>query len=140
MPYSGFDGYIAVQKEDGGLEIIGRMNRWTVSMSQDTIDVSCFDPELGEPGKRFRKFLPGVLGWTATFEGFVEPTDAGQKAIKDALWSGKELHFYFFLAPGKYLAGKGILTGEDLELSWDAAGTISYDVQGTGILEKVGWE
>jgi len=138
MPFSGFDGYIAVAT-DTGLKVIGRMNRWTISTSQDTIDVSAFDPELGEPAKRFRKFLPGPLGWTATIEGFIEPTDDGQKAIKDALWYAKTLSFYFHLNDEKYLAGQGILTGEDFELTWDGAGTVSYDVQGTGMLEKIGW-
>jgi hypothetical protein len=139
MPFSGFDGYVAVSTEEG-LKVIGRMNRWTVSTSQDTIDVSAFDPEAGPIAKRFRKFLPGPLGWTATFEGFVEPTDTGQKAIKDALWNATELSFYFHLDGTKYLAGKGVLTGEDIELTWDGAGTISYDVQGTGMLDKIGWE
>lgn len=121
-------------------KIIGRMNRWTVSVSQDTIDVSCFDPALGDVAKRFRKFLPGPLGWTATFDGFVEPTDTGQKAMKTAVENATTLTFYFFIDEARYLVGRGIITTEDFELGWDAAGTASFDVTGTEMLTKVGWD
>ena len=139
MPYSGFDGYVMLN--DGtSSKIIGCMNRWTVSVSQDTIDVSCFDPALGDVAKRFRKFLPGPLGWTATFDGFVVPENAGQKALKTAIENASTLTFYFFINENKYLVGNGIITTEDFELGWDAAGTVSFDVTGTQMLTKVGWE
>lgn len=139
MPYSGFDGYVMLH--DGtSAKIIGYMNRWTVSVSQDTIDVSSFDPGLGPVAKRFRKFLPGPLGWTATFDGFVVPEDAGQKALRTAIENATPLTFYFFLTPEKYLVGDGIITAEDFELGWDAAGTVSFDVTGTRMLTKVGWD
>lgn len=139
MPYSGFDGYVMLN-DGSSSKVIGYMNRWTVSVSQDTIDVSSFDPALGPVAKRFRKFLPGPLGWTATFDGFVVPEDDGQKALRTAIENATTLTFYFFLNSDKYLVGNGIITTEDFELGWDAAGTVSFDVTGTQMLTKIGWD
>lgn len=140
MPISGFGGYVMLKKGADAPKIIGKMNRWTVTVSQDTIDVSHFDPAKDSVARRFRQFLPGPLGWTATFEGFTEPTDPGQKALKTAIENAEILTFYFHYDENKYLVGDGIITSEAFELGWDAAGTVSYDVQGTAMLTKVGWD
>lgn len=140
MPISGFGGYVMIKKGTGTPQVVGHMNRWTISVSQDTIDVSAFDPTLDSVARRFRRFLPGPLGWTATFEGFVEPSDEGQKLLKTAIENAEILTFYFHYDENKYLVGEGIITSEDFELAWDAAGTVSYDVQGSKMLTKVGWD
>lgn len=137
MPISGFGGYVMLGGDTP--TVIGKINRWTISISQDTIDVSHFDPDAGPVARRFRQFLPGPLGWTATVEGFVEPSDPGQQALKNAIENAQVLTFYFHLDADKYLVGQGIITAEDYELAWDAAGTVSYDIQGTAMLTKVGW-
>jgi len=133
--FRGFDGYVCV-----GDTVIGSINHWTITITAETQEVSAFNPTATTTWeKRARKYVPGAIGWTATFDGFFDATDEGQQAIKDAVVEGTEVSLYFHLDGDRYYAGKGLLTSENPDVAWDGVATISWDVQGTGPLEKYGW-
>ncbi len=132
---SGFDGYIRVNEN-----IVNCMRHWTITITGETLETSCFKPALEGAAKRFRTYAPGPLGWTASFDGSIDPTDAGQRGVMDAVQSGEIIEAYFHLDGTRYYVGKGILTSENPDMAWDGVGTISYDLQGSEPLVKVGWE
>jgi hypothetical protein len=132
--YEGFDGYVKTPTN-----VIGGIRHWSVRYVQETLEVSRFDPDATALARRFRRYKPGPLGWTASFDGFVMPEDTGQIEIKDAIDDGTELDAYFHLDGDKYYHGKGLLTLENPDLAWDAVGTQSFELQGTQALTKYGW-
>jgi len=134
--FRGFDGYICA-----GDTVVGSINHWTITITAETQEVSAFNPTAATTWeKRARKYVPGAIGWTATFDGFLDCTDAGQQAIKDAVAEGTEVSLYFHLDGDRYYAGKGLLTSENPDVAWDGVATISWDVQGTDALVKYGWD
>jgi len=133
--YEGFDGYVQTPTN-----VIGGIRHWTITYTQETLEVSRFDPEATALARRFRRYKPGPLGWTASFDGFVMPEDTGQVEIKSAIELGTEIDVYFHLDADKYYHGKGLLTTENPDLTWDAVGTQSFSLQGTESLTKYGWE
>jgi len=132
--YEGFDGYVKTPTN-----VIDGIRHWSLRMVQETLEVSRFNPDATALARRFRRYKPGPLGWTASFDGFVMPTDAGQIEIKSAIELGTELDTYFHLDGDKYYYGKGLLTLENPDLAWDAVGTQSFELQGTEAITKVGW-
>jgi len=133
--FSGFDGYVRA-----GDTLVKCMRHWSVSITGETLEVSCFSPELEGGERRFRQRVPGPLEWSASFDGFIDPTSVGQQEIMDAVESGEIIEAYFHLDGSRYYVGKGILTSESAELDWDGVGTISFDLEGTAPIKKVGWE
>lgn len=133
--YEGFDGYVMTVDN-----VFGGINHWALRLVQETLETSRFDPTATALARRFRRFKPGPLSWTATFDGFVMPTDAGQIEIKDAINNGSEISAYFHLDGDRYYAGKGLMTLENPDLAWDGVGTTSFDMQGTEACTRYGWE
>ena len=132
--YEGFDGYVKT-----ALNVIGGIRHWTITYTQETLEVSRFDPSATALARRFRRYKKGPLGWTASFDGFIMPADAGQVEIKSAIDEGTEVEGYFHLDGDKYYHGKGLMTSENPDLAWDGVGTQSFSIQGTEALTKYGW-
>lgn len=133
--YAGFDGYVQV-----GTTVVGGMRHWSVSITGETLETSAFNPTASTTAaKRFRSYIAGPLSWTASFDGFMDATDTGQNAIVDAVNDGNEVTAYFHLDGSRYYKGTGILTSESPDMAWDGVSTVSWDMQGTGLIEKTGW-
>ena len=132
--HKGYDGYVMV-----GSQVVGNINHWSITETQDTQDISHFDPSASGLSKRARQFAAGAYSWTATFDGFTDVTDAGQAAIKTAIENGDAVSLYFHLEGDKYYAGQGIITSTSPDVTWEGVATQTWEVQGTGALEKYGF-
>ena len=132
--HKGFDGYVMV-----GSQVVGNINHWTITETTDVQDVSGFNPGATGLGRRARKFAAGAYSWTASFDGFADVTDAGQQALKTAIETGDPVSLYFHLEGDKYYAGQGIITSTTDDDTWEGITTKTWDVQGTGALEKYGF-
>ena len=132
--YSGFDGYVQTVTN-----VIAGIRHWTVTITQESEDVSRFRPTASSVARRFRMKKPGVLDWSGSADGFVMPGDAGQQEIKDAIENGTEVSCYFHYSADKYLKGKALMSSEGHDLAWDSVGTLTIEFDGTELIEKIGW-
>ena len=58
----------------GAASTVGEISRWTITKTADTIDTSVF-------GTRWKKYVNGPVGWTASLSGFYDCSDAYQEDI-----------------------------------------------------------
>jgi predicted secreted protein len=113
----------------GSAASVGYLNRWTVNLAADTIDVSVF-------GNRWKDNISGSVGWTGSIAGFCDLTDTGQIAVETSLTAGTSIDCYFFLNGTNYRYGTAYVTGVTTEDTHNGVVTFSADVTGDGELYK----
>ena len=126
--YQGTDGYFTAGPA-GSAATVGGLNRWTITKTSDPIDVSVF-------GDRWKDYVNGSVGWTASVSGFIDTTDTGQDSIEDSLDDGTVIELYTHLNNTIYYYGSGYTTGFTVEDTHDGVCTVSGDIQGTGELHR----
>ena len=126
--YQGTSGYFSAGVV-GTEVLIGEVNRWTITKTSDPIDVSVF-------GDRWKDFVNGSVGWTASLSGFFYCGDAGQEDIEDSIDAGSVIEIYAHVDGTKYYYGSAYTTNVTVETTHDGVATISFDMQGTGELYK----
>jgi len=113
----------------GSAAVVGYLNRWSVNLSADVIDVSVF-------GDRWRDNTSGSVGWTGSISGFCDLTDTGQIAVETSMTAGTAIDCYFFLNGTNYRYGSAFSTGITTEDVHNGVVTFSADVTGDGELYK----
>ena len=126
--YAGTSGYFTAGAA-GAAASVGEINSWTITKSSDPIDVSVFSD-------RWKRFVNGSVGWTASLSGFYFPTDPAQEDIEDSLDDGTIIEMYAHVSDSIYYYGSGYATGVTVEQSHDGVATVSFDVQGTSELYR----
>lgn len=126
--YQGTSGYFSAGPA-GSAVMVGEINRWTITKTSDPIDVSVF-------GDRWKDFVNGSVGWTASLSGFMDTTDTAQPDIEDSMDDGTVIEVYAHLTDSIYYYGLGYTTNFTVEDTHDGVATISVDVQGTGELYR----
>ena len=124
----GTSGYF-MAGASGADATVGEISRWTITKTSDPIDVSVF-------GTRWKKYVNGSVGWTASLSGFFYCGDAAQEDIEDSLDDGSAIEIYAHIDGTKYYYGSAYTTNVTVEHTYDGVATISFDIQGSGELYK----
>lgn len=124
--YQGTSGYFMAGTA-GNAASVGEINRFTITKTSDPIDVSVF-------GDRWKDYVNGSVGWTASLSGFFDCSDTPQGAIEDSLDDGTVIELYAHIDNTKYYYGQGYTTNVTVEDTHDGVATVSFDIQGTGEL------
>ncbi len=114
---SGVAGAVTVA---GGSAIAG-IKSWTVDQVVDTPETTGFDSS----GKR--EYLPGLFGWSGTFEGYKDgaPLTIGTEialVLKESATATQKF------------SGQAIIKGLSAKTSVDGVATYAYQFQGTAAL------
>ena len=130
MPISGAYGKIFV-KQGGNNVKIAEMSRWTLNLDVNDVDVTNFDTE------GWVERLTTFKDWTASCEGNLVISDAGQMDLIDAYVNGEPVIIQMSI--GKPTGSTLTITGKammslTLEASTDAQATFSADFNGMGAL------
>ncbi len=128
VTYQGTDGYFTAGVV-GSDATVGGINRWTITKTSDPVDVSVF-------GDRWKDFVNGSVGWSASLSGFIDTTDDPQTQIEVSIDSGTIIELYAHLNNTVYYYGTGYTTNFTTEDTHDGVATVSMDIQGTGELNR----
>ena len=128
VTYQGTDGYFTAGVA-AGAATVGGINRWTITKTSDPIDVSVF-------GDRWKDYVNGSVGWSASLSGFIDTTDDPQTKIEDSIDNGTIIELYAHLNNTVYYYGTGYTTSFNVEDTHDGVATVSMDIQGTGELNR----
>ena len=112
-----------------GGDIAGIRN-WTLDYTVDMLDTTDFAD--GAATNAARTFIPGLSGWSGTFEGFKDGAPQGLGFSSSITLKLEEDGTYFW-------QGSAYITGIHPNVAVDGVITYTYDFQGTGELtESVG--
>lgn len=118
-----------------GSVLVQNLGKWDLDIKMGEIDVSVF-------GSVWGKKIPGMQDWTATLDGFYDPSDTvGQKVLQDAALAATKLtDIRFYIDSTSYWTPD--VTGEtgagayitDVKVTHDKAGVaaLSMSVVGYG--------
>ena len=126
--YQGTSGYFTAGAA-GAAATVGEINSWTITKSSDPIDVSVF-------ADRWKRFVNGSVGWTASLSGFYYPGDPAQEDIEDSIDDGSAIEMYAHISSTIYYYGSGYATNVTVEQSHDGVASTSFDIQGTSELYR----
>jgi len=128
--FSGQDGHVKL-----GTYEVAEMASWTLTITAPEVPVNVF-------GTEWSKSNVGIKSWSATIEGFFDPTDTnGQAAIKDALFQNTLLQdFKVYVNDTSYWcpdtttdASAGCrVTSYNPSLSADNVARVSITISGSG--------
>lgn len=105
---------------DAAAEVVG-VKSWSIDYAYDALEGTGFD------SAGVREYLPGVSGWSGSFEGYKDgvPLTIGTEvalALKESQTATEKF------------TGQAIITGLHAVVSHDGLATYAYDFQGTGVL------
>lgn len=128
--YQGTSGYF-MSGVVGSPVTVGGINRWTITKTADSVDVSDF-------GSRWKDYVNGSVGWSAAISGFMDTTDStgGQQYIEDSIDDGSVIDVYAQLTGIIYYYGTGYATNFTTEDTHDGVVTLTVDIQGTSELYR----
>ena len=97
---------------------------WTLNHNLDTLDTTDFDN--GQATNSPRAFVPGLSGWSGTFEGFKDgvPTALSFSAAAT-------LKLYESQTLNQFWTGSAFITGIDATTAVDGTVDYTYTFQGT---------
>ena len=127
--YQGTDGYFMAAATTTSAALVGEINRYTITKTSDPIDTSVF-------GTRWKSYVNGSVGWTASLSGFYYCGDAAQEDIEDSIDDGTAIDLYAHVSDDIYHYGVGYTTNFTVEQSHDGVATLSADIQGTDTLYR----
>ncbi len=127
--YQGASGYFMAAATTTSAALVGEINRYTITKTSDAIDTSVF-------GTRWKSYVNGSVGWTASISGFYYCGDAAQEDIEDSIDDGTAIDLYAHVSDDIYHYGVGYTTNFTVEQSHDGVATLSADIQGTDILYR----
>ena len=129
--FSGVDGYFKAGPA-GQSDVVGEMNHFTVTISHAVNETTTF------ASNGWASFKKGVVSWTASGDGFWNCQDKAQgylhTAIAAATAGATEVEAYFHTDDAYYLYGIGLVTTETLDDAVAGVATVTFDLQGTGVL------
>ena len=134
MAISGAYGKIFVGPKNGPAATkVAEMSRWTLNLDVNDVDVTNFDTE------GWVERLSTFKDWTASCEGNLVISDAGQMDLIDAYVNGEPVTIQMSI--GKPTGSTLTITGKammslTLEASTDAQATFSADFNGMGPLTR----
>ena len=109
---------------------IAGIRNWTLDYTVDMLDTTDFAD--GAATNSARTFLPGLSGWSGTFEGLKDGAPQGLGFSSSVTLKLEEDGTYFW-------QGSAYITGVHPNVAVDGVITYTYDFQGTGELtESVG--
>lgn len=111
------------------ISIVDGIKSWTIDYTLDTLDVTDF--ENGAATNAPRAFLPGLSGWSGSFEGY---KDGVPKALSFS--SAVKLILAESATAGQNWIGDAYITGIHPNASVDGLITYTYDFTGTGELTE----
>lgn len=115
-----------------GTVLVENMGKWSISIKMDEIDTSVF-------GSSWGRKIPGMQAWTATIEGFYDPSDTdGQKVLQDAALAATKLTtIRFYIDSTSYWSPSGSGAGayiSGVDINHDKAGVaaVTMNIIGFG--------
>ena len=111
------------------ISIVDGIKSWTLDYTVDTIDTTDFSD--GQATNSPRSFLPGLSGWSGTFEGY---KDGVPTALSFS--SSVKLVLAESTTAGQAWIGDAFITGIHPNVSVDGLVTYTYDFAGTGELTE----
>jgi len=127
--YKGTDGYFMAGAA-GSAATVGEISRYTITKTADALDTSVF-------GTRWKSYVNGSVGWTASLSGFYYCGDPAQEDLEDSIDDGTEIELYAHISAAIYHYGTGYVTNFTVEQSHDGIATASIDIQGTDELYRI---
>ena len=111
------------------ISIVDGIKSWTLDYTVDAIDTTDF--EDGQATNSPRGFLPGLSGWSGTFEGYKDgvPTALSFSALVKLVLAEST-------TAGQSWIGDAFITGIHPNVSVDGIVSYTYDFTGTGELTE----
>jgi hypothetical protein len=123
---SGIHGFVSAG------DFTDHASTWSIDIECDTPeDTNWTDWETWPATENWRTYLPGLRGWSGSFEGFHDDSPTS------SLLPGSEMTGLFYVKwdpdDGTYVGYSGliIITGVHPEVSLDGIASLSVDFQGT---------
>lgn len=117
----------SVSYVSGGTTVVGGAHEWSLDLGQETPEVTAF-------GENWRAFIPGIREWSGSLSAHLDPANAGQTFVRNALIGGSVGIEFRFAAGSNYYSGSALITGASPGIAYDGAATLDFDLQGTGAL------
>lgn len=111
------------------ISIVDGIKSWTLDYTVDTLDTTDFQD--GQTTEGARSFIPGLSGWSGSFEGY---KDGVPKALSFS--SSVKLVLAESETAGQAWIGDAFITGIHPSVSIDGVISYTYDFTGTGELEE----
>ena len=111
------------------ISIVDGIKSWSLDYTLDTMDTTDFADGGTTPHPR--SFLPGLSGWSGSFEGY---KDGVPKALSFS--SAVKLVLAETITAGQNWIGDAFITGIHPNVSVDGVISYTYDFVGTGALEE----
>ena len=106
---------------------IGGIKSWTLDYTVDMLETTDFAD--GGATNSAKTFIPGLSGWSGSFEGYKDGAPQGLGFSSSVTLKLEEDTTYFW-------TGSAYITGIHESAAVDGAITVSYDFQGTGELTE----
>jgi hypothetical protein len=111
----------------GGTTMVQGAHEWTVTVKQDTPEVTIF-------GDSFKNYLPGIRSWTASVSLKADPAQPSQDTIRNMILGGSVPIAFRFYAGTNYYSGSAMPNSIAPSVSYDDAWVNKIDMQGVGTL------
>lgn len=128
--FSGRNARVSVIVDDVE-KIVSEMATWSISSSAEEVDASVFGDVWG------KKDL-GMLDWSASISGFVDPTDTlGQEVMASAFLTGELVKVRFYLKYSEteqavYYEGDCRVSGWNVNAEAKSIGKLDASLSGSG--------
>ena len=112
---------------------VGEMTSWTIDVAGDMAETTAF-------GDDWKTYSFGTAGWTGTMEGYLDLSDASQKALHDALIASSpdpeltDVEFYPDSGSTAKYSGSIIVSGTSVNAVHTDIVKITFNFQGNGEL------
>lgn len=122
---SGTAGSVAVVS--GGTTVIGSVKEWSLDIAHNTPETTAF-------GDSWRTYIAGIREFSGSLSLNVDPADAAQTTVRNAILNGSAAFTFRFYAGTNYYAGSALVSGISPSLGFDGVWENSADIQGSGAL------
>ena len=125
---SQFEGYKGNMKFDAATPTaIGNCHVWGLTLTGDTVEITDFSTT------GWKSFLATLKSWSMTGEAYLDEGDPAQAALRGAVGGAAATIQAWIDATNGYY-GEGIVTSWNPGAAVDGVITVSFALQGTGIL------
>lgn len=118
--HTGSEGTVKV-----GANTLGEIRNFSLSIAGEVIE----DTSMGDS---FRSYKAGLATYTVSFECFFDEDDTAQNALDVGSSVTLELYPEGATAGDTYFTGTAIVTGKDINSSFDGMVEVAFSAQGTG--------
>ena len=125
MAIAGRHGKFYLINEPDTKVLITEMKNWSLDITSDPIDTSCFGTEWADS-------INGIMSWSGTSDAFfnVQNDTEGQAAIQAAFLAGTPVKMGFYIDENTGYEGTAIITS--LNITDDVADAVTMAVGYTG--------